>query len=194
MNSVKLGDKIFRKYIDRTALAKLKDNAVRRVYDIISESLEVKQRECIVVSVMTGAMYFACDITKEIDLRYEVSSIKLSSYVGTESSGCVKVSNDIYDLIKSSNGKTVIIIEDILDTGVTIRRLVSQMSASGVSGIHVISLFGREDTWDSISNDLSRWNTSAWCSKKLGVSDFIVGYGLDYNGLGRNYGSIYKMT
>lgn len=137
----------------------------------------------IFISILNGSFMFTADLMKHIAFPCEISFLKLSSYKGAESSGCVK---ELIGLTKNIEGRTVIVLEDIVDTGKTLEELVSVLHAHKPKEVKLATLLLKPDVY---KKDIKL--------NYVGLSipnDFIVGYGLDYNELGRNYRNIYTLA
>jgi hypoxanthine phosphoribosyltransferase len=132
--------------------------------------------------VLNGAFIFAADLIKQVDVPCKVSFVKLSSYIGTMTSGQVK---SLIGLEESLFNQHVVIVEDIIDTGITLRRLVEDLKGLGAKSVEVAALLrkqaARENKFDA-----------KYVGFDIG-SEFVLGYGLDYEGLGRNLKDIYKV-
>ncbi|GAB3288183.1 phosphoribosyltransferase [Hymenobacter tenuis] len=133
------------------------------------------------VAVLNGSFMFAADLLKEVALDCEVCFIRVASYQGTSSTGEVK---EVLGLTEDLTGRHVIILEDIVDTGHTMRMLLDMLSEKKPASLEVATLFLKPEC---LQHELS--------IRYVGLSipnDFIVGYGLDFDGLGRNYPDVYK--
>lgn len=132
------------------------------------------------VSVLNGAFMFTSDLMKKITVDCCLSFVKVKSYHGTESTGTIR---DILDLDFNPEGKIIVILEDIVDTGLTISYLIDKYKNMGASSVDVAAMvFKREAYRGHVEIEL------------FGIeipNRFIVGYGLDYDDLGRNYKDIY---
>jgi hypoxanthine phosphoribosyltransferase len=135
----------------------------------------------IFVPILNGAFMFAADLMKEITSPCEVSFVKLASYHGTRSTGEIE---EILGLQSDIRGRQVILVEDIVDTGLTMDRLLKTFREFQPAGISVATLFVKPEALQ-VSLPL-RYKGFEIPNK------FIVGYGLDYNGLGRNSRDIYQ--
>jgi hypoxanthine phosphoribosyltransferase len=133
--------------------------------------------------ILNGAFMFAADLFKKLDMACEISFVKLASYSGTRTSSDVK---ELIGLNTNLKGRQVIIIEDIIDTGITMEYLVRKLNALGVADLRIASLFFKPDAF-------KRDFTIDYIGLNI-PNDFIVGYGLDYDGFGRNYKEIYKLV
>ncbi|MDU0371648.1 hypoxanthine phosphoribosyltransferase [Hymenobacter sp. ZK17L-C2] len=135
----------------------------------------------IFVVVLNGSFMFAADLLKEISVPCEVCFIRVASYQGTSSSGEVK---EVLGLTEDLRGRHVVIVEDIVDTGHTMRMLLDTLGGQQPASLEVATLFLKPEC---LQQELSL--------RYVGLSipnDFIVGYGLDFDGLGRNYPNVYK--
>ncbi|QJX49232.1 hypoxanthine phosphoribosyltransferase [Hymenobacter taeanensis] len=133
------------------------------------------------VAVLNGSFMFVADLMKGLRFDCEVSFIKVASYQGTSSTGSVK---EVLGLSEDIKGRHVIIVEDIVDTGHTMRMLLDTLAAKQPASLEVATLFLKPEC---LQHELP--------IRYVGLSipnDFIVGYGLDYDGLGRNYPDVYK--
>jgi hypoxanthine phosphoribosyltransferase len=142
---------------------------------------DLKGKNPLFLAVLNGSFIFAGDLLRMIDLECEISFVKLSSYDGVSSTGKVK---ELIGLDRSIQGRTVVIVEHIVDTGVTLETLYAQLALGKPLEIMTAALLFKPEAY----------------TKKIKVdypamevpNDFLVGYGLDYDGLGRNLGDIYK--
>lgn len=134
------------------------------------------------LDVLNGSFMFAADLLKRINFSCEVSFIKLSSYQGTSSTGVI---NQLIGLNEDITDRTVIIIEDIVDTGITLAKLYERLYAMNPHAVKVATLLFKPDSYKgSIKID--------YIGRSI-PNDFIVGYGLDYDGVGRNLPDIYTV-
>lgn len=155
-------------------------DAVRKVAEDIAR--DYKDEVPIFVGVLNGAFMFVSDFLKYYPHPCEVSFVKLSSYRGLTSTGIVETLLDIPDNIE---GKNVIILEDIIDTGRTLKELVHLFSNAKVKDFRIASLFYKSDVY-------SGEYTIDYFGMEI-PDKFIVGYGLDYNELGRNLREVYEL-
>jgi hypoxanthine phosphoribosyltransferase len=126
---------------------------------------------------------FAADLFRRIEFPARISFVKYTSYRGTSSSGTLKELIGWNDDIR---GKTIVIIEDIIDTGNTIERLVDEMLARKAHEVRIAALFLKPSAYrKNIDIDYIGFNIP---------DDFVVGYGLDYDGFGRNLTSVYTLV
>lgn len=176
MEQVQLNDKLFEKNIsaDRIAIA---------VSDTAKAIKAAAGDETVLfVVVLSGAFIFASDLMRAYTGNCEVGFIKVSSYDGVQTTGDVQTKMGLDVDLKD---RFVVLVEDIVDTGNTIASLISMLSDSQVSELKIASLFLKPDVYKKdIPIDFVGMEIA---------NEFIVGYGLDYNGLGRNLKHIYKL-
>jgi hypoxanthine phosphoribosyltransferase len=135
------------------------------------------------LSILNGAFMFTADLMKRIQFPCEISFIRLASYEGTSSTGTIREIIGLTDIIE---GRTVIILEDIVDTGLTLQKLHEGLTKRNPAQILIATLLFKPDAYKgSIKID--------YIGKSI-PNDFIVGYGLDYDGLGRNLPDIYTIV
>jgi hypoxanthine phosphoribosyltransferase len=135
------------------------------------------------LAVLNGSFMFASDLLKRVTIPCEISFIKLSSYQNMESTGNVK---QILGLNENIEGRHVIVLEDIVDTGHTVYNLLQQLESKSPASVEIASLLFKPDC-------LQHQLGIKYVARAI-PNDFVVGYGLDYNGLGRNLRDIYKIV
>ena len=135
------------------------------------------------LSILNGSFMFTADLLKRFQYPCEVSFIKLASYEGTTSTGTI---NELIGLKEDIEGRTVIIIEDIVDTGRTLEKLIVELEKKKPAKILIATLLYKPDSY--------KGNLKINYIGKTIPNDFIVGYGLDYDGLGRNLPDIYTLA
>ncbi|MCG8581825.1 MAG: hypoxanthine phosphoribosyltransferase [Bacteroidales bacterium] len=177
MSRVKLLDREFELSIPEETLLK----AVDKVAEKMNKDLEGKNP--LMVCVLNGSFMFASDLMKRLTIPCEISFVKLSSYSGTGSTGKVK---ELIGLNEDISGRTIVLLEDIVDTGLTIINTVEQVKQMGPADVKVATMLFKPDACkrdvklDYVGMDIP--------------NDFIVGYGLDYDGYGRNLKDIYTVV
>ncbi|MEI8086242.1 MAG: hypoxanthine phosphoribosyltransferase [Paludibacter sp.] len=177
MNTIQIKDKKFALSIPEAEI----QAAVRRVAEDINR--DMADTNPLFICVLNGAFMFAGDLMKTINFPCEITFIKLSSYEGLYTTGTVK---EIIGLNESVVGRNVVVVEDIVDTGITMERILESLRAKGASDIHVATFLQKPDA-------LQRDITVDYVAMKI-PNDFIVGYGLDYDGYGRNLKDIYTVV
>ena len=176
MSAVQVKDKLFELFIPEDEILK----EVQKVACQINE--DMRDKNPLFVCVLNGAFMFASDLIKRLDFPCEVTFIRLKSYQGTTAGEQVK---EIHGLIEPVTGRNVVIIEDIIDTGNTIEQLIHTISQDQPALLKVATLlFKPEALRTKVVPDYVAMNIPP---------DFIVGYGLDYDGQGRNLRDIYKI-
>ncbi len=175
-DSWQLKDKSFRKYISAEKI----EEAVNSLALRMNEELQGKVPVFIVV--LNGAFIFASDLLKKISVDCEITFVKLSSYSGTQSTGKVQ---EVIGLNTSLKGRTVVIIEDIVDTGLTLVKFLEQVRNMEPADIRVAACLLKPEAFGE------KFPVDYLCFSI--PNEFVVGYGLDYDGLGRNSSDIYKI-
>lgn len=158
------------------------DEAVTAVASRINEDYKDKETP-LFVGVLNGSFMFMSDLIKKIEFNSELSFVKLASYAGTSTTGDVKC---LIGLNNSLEGRHVIIVEDIVDTGESIERMVRDLERLNPASIAVCTLFFKP-------NSYRKQIPIEYKALEIG-NEFIVGYGLDYDQLGRNLKDIYVVT
>lgn len=177
MKNVQLYDKSFKLYLTYDEIQKAVDDVAEKInrdYD--------QEDTPLFLGVLTGSFMFYADLMKRIDFPCEMCFIRLASYEGTSTTGAVK---QMLGLTKSVRGRNVIVVEDIVDTGTTIMELDQILKDGGARSIKYSALLLKPGNYKgSIKIDYPAFSIP---------NDFIVGYGLDYDQLGRNLKDIYVL-
>ena len=159
------------------------DEISKRIDEMAAEiNHDFKGKNVVFLGILNGAFLFAADLFKKIDLKARISFVKLASYQGTRSSGTVK---ELIGWNEDIKGMEVIVLEDIVDTGHTLELIVGELKLRKVAGVKIATLLFKPDAY----------------KKKIPVdyvgfripNNFVVGYGLDYDGYGRNLPSVYTL-
>ncbi|WP_319479420.1 hypoxanthine phosphoribosyltransferase [uncultured Draconibacterium sp.] len=178
MKKVKILDKEFEIFIPY--------EKIRSVVEQMAEAMnsELAGKDPLFLCILNGSFMFAAEIYKRIDfVESEISFVKLASYQGDSTTGKVK---HLIGLNEEIEGRTVVILEDIVDTGITINNILEQLEKLNPKEVQVATLLLKPDALQK-EVDL----------KYVGIeipNDFIVGYGLDYDGYGRNLIDIYTVV
>ena len=175
---IKLHDKKFKIMIPAEKI----DEAVSAVAQRINEDYGDKETP-LFVGVLNGSFMFMSDLIKKIEFNNELSFVKLASYEGTCSSGCVK---SLIGLNGSIEGRHVIVVEDIVDTGESIEYMICDLKAQKPASLEVCTLFFKPGSY-------RKQIPIKYRAMEIG-NEFIVGYGLDYDQLGRSLKDIYVVT
>ena len=147
----------------------------------VSINLEYKDKTPLFLPILNGSFMFASDLLKEITIPCRISFVKVASYSGTNSTGQV---NTLIGLEESLFNQDIVIIEDIIDTGLTVQKIIEELRGRGAKSVEVVTLLRKTHAREK--------NIAA---KFIGFEledEFVLGYGLDYDGLGRNNKDIYK--
>ncbi len=174
--AITINDKQFELLIEQEVI----ENEIKRVAERIN--IELKDKKPLFIAVLNGAFMFAGELMKQVNILSEITFVRLASYQGTSSSQNVKT---ILGLNESIKGRTIVVIEDIVDSGNTMAALIDELTDLDPAEIRIATLLYKP----------------AAMKKKLHLdyvaleipNDFIVGYGLDYDGFGRNLKDIYKV-
>ncbi|OKL41924.1 hypoxanthine phosphoribosyltransferase [Pontibacter flavimaris] len=135
------------------------------------------------LAVLNGSFMFASDLLKRVSIPCEVAFIRLASYQDMQSTGKVK---EVLGLTEDVQHRHVVVLEDIVDTGHTVHGLLQQLRERGPASVEVATLLMKPDC-------LQHPLDVKYVARSI-PNDFVVGYGLDYNGLGRNLRDIYKIV
>ena len=177
MDTVKIKDKTFRVSIPEEEIKKrVKVRAAR-----ISQDMEGKNP--LLLGVLNGAFIFAADLMREITIPCEISFVKLASYQGTTSTGKIQ---EVLGINEDLTGRTVIIVEDIVDTGRTMKSMVESLGTRNPASVHICTLFVKPEKLE-VDLDIE------YAAFEI-PNDFILGYGLDYDQQGRGLKGIYSLV
>ena len=176
MDTIKINDRQFAISIPEEKILK----EVERLAAQISRDLEGKNP--LFLCVLNGSFMFAADLFRRITIPAEISFVKLASYEGTASTGVIK---EVIGLSENITGRTVVIVEDIVDTGCTMSKLIDDLGTREPEAIHICTLLLKPE---KLKVDLD----IKYVALEI-PNDFIVGYGLDYDGYGRNLKDIYTV-
>ncbi|MBS1637759.1 MAG: hypoxanthine phosphoribosyltransferase [Bacteroidetes bacterium] len=176
MRQVTLKDKTFVPYITSDKISE----SVKKL--ALSINAELKDEFPLFLVVLNGSFMFAADLLKEVDIPCEISFIKLASYHGTSSTGNV---TELIGLTEEIKGRTVVVVEDIVDTGVTLEKLVTVLNKKGVKQVKIASFLLKPEAY---KKDIE----VNYVGMRI-PNDFVVGYGLDYDGLGRNLKDVFVL-
>ena len=178
MEKIKLHDKVFKPFIPGGEVEKIIDSVAER----LNKDFEGKKEVPVLLCILNGAIMFTAGLMKRLSFPLELISMKLSSYTGTQSSGQVL---EVLGLTGDVKGKTVIVCEDIVETGNTIVALKDMLLGKGAKEVKICTMLLKPRIYDK---DLE----IDYVGREI-PNSFIVGYGLDYNELGRNYKDIYVL-
>ena len=177
MGTVKIKDKSFRISIPE---AEIKAR-VKALAQQISKDMGGKTP--LLLGVLNGSFIFAADLMREMTIPCEISFVKLASYQGTTSTGKIK---EVLGINENLSGRTVVIVEDIVESGQTMKQMVESLGTRNPASVHICTLFFKPD---KLREEL----TLDYVAFRI-PDDIIVGYGLDYDGLGRELKDIYTIV
>ncbi len=177
MGIVKIKDKQFRpSLLEADIKARVKALAQQ-----ISKDLEGKNP--LFLGVLNGSFIFAADLMREMTIPCEISFVKLASYQGTTSTGKVK---EVIGINENLSGRTVVIVEDIVESGHTMKQMIESLGTRNPASVQICTLFFKPDKLkEELTIDYVAFTIP---------DDFIVGYGLDYDGQGRELKDVYTIV
>ena len=156
-------------------------NRVKELAQQMSRDLEGKNP--LFLAVLNGAFIFAADLIREMTIPCEISFVKLASYQGTTSTGTI---HEVIGINENLSGRTVVIVEDIVESGLTIKRMMEQLGTRNPASVQVCTLFFKpERLKEDLKLDYVAFEIP---------NDFILGYGLDYDQQGRGLRDLYTLV
>jgi len=181
MTQIQIKDLTFDKFINESQI----QEAVRKVADQIKLDYASNDQPPLLVGILNGSFMFAADLMKNLEpLPCEIAFVKVSSYEGTSSTGQVKTVLGIDSQVVK--GRDIIVVEDIVDTGGTVVELSNIFAAMQPNSFKICTMFLKPDKYkkdiplDYVAMEIP--------------DDFVIGYGLDLNGLARNYRDLYTLS
>jgi hypoxanthine phosphoribosyltransferase len=176
MDQVRVKDKDFKLFLPKEAI----QENIRRIAGNINKDLE--GRNPLFLAVLNGSFMFAADLMKNITIPCEICFVKLASYEGMQSGGKVR---EVFGLTEHIEGRTVVIVEDIVDSGRTMQQMLHSLESRNPAEIRIATFLLKPEALQ--------------CELKLDYvafeipNDFVVGFGLDYDGYGRNFSEVYSL-
>ena len=177
MSVVRIKDKTFKTFIPESEIKA----QVQRVAQQINE--DMKDKNPLLLAVLNGSFIFAADLMRALTIPCEISFVKLASYQGTTSTGKVK---EVLGINEDLTGRTVIIVEDIVESGLTMQRMIESLGTRNPESIHICTLLLKPERLKVPLN--IRYTVFSI------PNDFILGYGLDYDQQGRQLRDIYTLV
>ena len=170
-------DKKFRESIPEESIT-------RRINEMADKmNTDLAGKDVLFLGILNGAFMFASEIFKRINLNARISFVKIASYRGTKSSGTL---NQLIGLNEDLKGKDVVILEDIIDSGQTLENIVHEIILKGAGSIRIATLLLKPEAYTrNLIIDYTGFRIP---------NDFVVGFGLDYDGYGRNLTSVYTLV
>jgi len=155
-----------------------------RVRELAHEmSRDLEGQNPLLLGVLNGAFIFAADLMREMTIPCEISFVKLASYQGTTSTGTI---HEVIGINENLSGRTVVIVEDIVESGLTISRMMEQIGTRNPASVKVCALFFKPER---LKEDLQL----DYVAFRI-PNDFILGYGLDYDQQGRGLKDLYTLV
>lgn len=176
MKKIQVLDKTFRLYMSTEEIQAVVSRVAAEI------SIDYKGRNPILCPVLTGSFMFAADLARSLDFDADLSFVRYSSYQGMASTGQVK---KVLGFPEKCKGRDVIIVEDIIDSGISMEKMVEQLQALQPASIALCTFFFKP------GNFIKNYKID-YIGKSI-PNDFIVGYGLDYDGAGRTYPEVYVL-
>jgi hypoxanthine phosphoribosyltransferase len=174
MSSIQLHDKHFRPFITSEKIAEVIGKVAQKIQN------DYHDKKPLFIGVLNGSFLFAADLVRHFEGNCEVSFIKLASYEGTSSTGTIQ---ELIGFNENLEGRNLIVIEDIVDTGNTLERIYQDLEKRNPKSIAIATLLFKPNAYKK-SFPIN------YVAMEVG-NEFLVGYGLDYDGLGRNLKDIY---
>lgn len=171
---MKVRDKYFKPYMSGKEIADIVASLAKQL------NHDLRDKDPLFLGVLNGSFIFASDLLRAIDFDAQISFIKMSSYSGTSTTGTVK---QLIGINEDLTGRTLVIVEDIVETGISMEKLLAMLREKNPADIKICTLFFKPGKFQK---DFK----IDYIGKNIG-DDYIVGYGFDYNGYGRNLDQIY---
>ena len=175
--NVKIHDKEFAPFISYEKI----DKTISAIASQMNQ--ELRDKNPLFIAVLNGSFMFASDLFHKLDFSCEITFVKLASYSGTKSTENVR---QLIGLDEDIVGRNVVVIEDIIDSGLTMERILAQLQMIGAADIKIATLLYKP-------NAFKGHYSIDYVGLEIG-NEFIVGYGLDYDKQGRNFKDIYKIV
>ncbi|MBQ9230004.1 MAG: hypoxanthine phosphoribosyltransferase [Prevotella sp.] len=176
MSIVKIKDKTFETSISEEEI-KVR---VRELAQRLSKDMEGKNP--LFLAVLNGSFIFAADLMREMTIPCEISFVKLASYQGTTSTGKIK---EVIGINEDLTGRTIVIVEDIVESGKTMKRMIETLGTRNPASVHICTLFVKPEKLEvDLTIDYAAFSIP---------NAFIVGYGLDYDQQGRQLKEVYSL-
>ena len=171
--------------IDKTFEVSIKETTIKqRIRELAQQmSRDLDGKNPLFLAVLNGAFIFAADLIREMTIPCEISFVKLASYQGTTSTGSIK---EVIGINEDLTNRNIIILEDIVESGLTIKRMIEQIGTRNPASVQVCTLFFKpEKLKEDLKLDYVAFSIP---------NDFILGYGLDYDQQGRQLKDVYSLV
>lgn len=176
MKEIRILDKEFTEFLTEGAI----QHRIKELANQINE--ELRDKDVVFLGILNGAFLFAADLFRLIDFPARISFIKLASYQGTSSSGSIK---ELIGWNEDIHNKVIVVIEDIVDTGNTLERIVDELVIRKAAEVKIAALLHKPEAY-------RKQIPLHYIGFEI-PNNFVVGYGLDYDGFGRNIPSVYTL-
>ena len=177
MSTIRIKDKTFRISIPEAEIK----SRVKALAEQISK--DMAEKTPLFLGVLNGSFIFAADLMREMTIPCEISFVKLASYQGTTSTGKI---HEVLGINEDLTNRVVIIVEDIVESGQTMKRMIESLGTRNPASVHICTLFFKPD---KLKEDLKL----DYVAFRI-PDDFIVGYGLDYDQQGRELKDVYTIV
>jgi hypoxanthine phosphoribosyltransferase len=176
MKEIRILDKNFREFLTEKVIQERIEELAKQI------NKDLAGKEVVFLGILNGAFLFAADLFRRIDFQSKISFVKLASYQGTRSSGSIK---ELIGWNEDIKNKTIVVVEDIVDTGNTLERIVDELIIRKATEIRIAAMLYKPEAYTKeIPLDYIGFEIP---------NDFVVGFGLDYDGFGRNLTSVYTL-
>ena len=176
MKEIRILDKNFREFLTEKVIQERIEELAKQI------NKDLAGKDAVFLGILNGAFLFAADLFRRIDFQAKISFVKLASYQGTSSSGSIK---ELIGWNEDIKNKTIVVVEDIVDTGNTLERIVDELVIRKAAEIRIAAMLYKPDAYTKdIPLDYIGFEIP---------NDFVVGFGLDYDGFGRNLPSVYTL-
>lgn len=173
---VQIEDKFFEEYLTPSDLQSIVEQMAKKI------NTDYSGKDLLVVGILNGAFLFLADLVRQLDGNPEISFVKYASYEGTASTGTVRELIGVDEVLKDRH---VLIVEDIVDTGTTLAHIMNLFNDKKAASVNVATMFLKPEAF---SGEIPL----AYVGKEI-PNLFVVGYGMDYNGRGRNLTGLYQL-
>ena len=169
---------------DRDFRVSIPEEEILKKVDAVAAAInrDLAGKNPLFLAVLNGSFMFASDLMKRLTIPCEISFVKLASYQGVTSTGKVR---DVIGINENLTGRTLVIVEDIVESGTTMQHMLETLGTYSPESIHICTLL--------VKPEKLKVNLNIEYAAMEIPNDFIVGYGLDYDGFGRNYKDIYTV-
>jgi len=169
---------------DKTFETSIPEEEIKRRVQVVAEQInkDMADKNPLLLAVLNGSFMFAADLMRGLTIPCEISFVKLASYQGTTSTGKIK---EVIGINEDLTNRTVIIVEDIVESGLTMKRMIESLGTRNPKSVHICTLLLKPDR---LKVDIN----IEYVAFRI-PNDFIVGYGLDYDQQGRQLKDIYTL-